>query len=221
LTLVAFPQKQKEEGMSADADQLEIQQALELINKLSIDSKGLATLAKALAEKVDHGRQESGGRLSYELWIATLQMVGVCVCLEVQVYSHSGELYLKRRKGGEEKEWEGQLHIPGSSVAVGSRGEELIEALLAKEVLVNPAIAKPLALSVKPVGFVWYPEPERSTTAFTIQIRAEVDPILLQVDLEKVTWANFSEVIEQHRPTVAHALLLSNANMFLDTRKRE
>ena len=171
----------------------------------------------AMAEKAAALRKETG-RVPYEVFIASLQLLGVYPCIEVLVTDDKGNLYLKRRSVdqnvsvAEAAAWGGKLHIPGTTVFPAKRFEMNYYSLLDNEVVggedgnersINIAS---LYRHSETAGVSLYPEPERGTDALTVIMKIVVDPSILQDGYEQVTEENLGEVIEQHRPTIEKLL---------------
>lgn len=204
----------------------------EFVEKIrSLDPKGeeFGQLVDIVAERAEEMRNKDG-ILTYPLFKGGLRIQGIYSCIELLVLDLRGVLHLRQRQAeenvseAEASSWN-RLHIPGTAVRPTLSLEDNIKGLILREVVRDPETstgkenAERLYRTAIPMGLGIYPEPERSTDAFTVFYGISADvPDSLRTDFAAVSFNNLHEVITQHQPAVKR-ILRGQLPLFFDSRQ--
>lgn len=196
---------------------------LSFVNSLDPHDNFFKQLYSTMSKKVAWLRTQEG-RLPFELFMANLEASGTYPCYELVITTPDYKfIYLRPRDpkenitAEERSAWAG-LHIPGITVNTNIRNENNFLRLLLKEfvsveatdsrekVLKVAQKLKPIYESVRVLGQVTYPEPERHTSAATTLLIAPVDDEkILNSDFVKIPLDPDNvnlQIITQHRDVV-------------------
>ncbi len=210
---------EREEGVTKD-----------YLQSLDPKSPEFYDVASIVAKKTAGLRQEEG-KIPYELFLASVEMLGLSPCIEVIIFDKDDNLYLKRREvrenatSDEEESWGGKLHLPGTTIFPAERFEMNLYGLFEKEVVggvegsERRRVLARLYRESEVVGVGMHDEPARKTDGLKVYVKIIIDdPKILQEGYEIVNTGNLEQVIDDHKGPVMRILNHRRGPLFFDSR---